>query len=104
METLSGLDASFLYLETPEMPMHVGSFCLYKLPAEFKGSWHRVVQAHIARRLHLAAIFSRKLRFMPLDLGHPAWIQAEQVDLDFHIRPVKGQTLTVRQARTRGLS
>ena len=73
MQTLGGLGASFLYLETPEVPMLVESFSLYELPAEFKGSWHRVEQAHIARRVHLAAIFSRKLRFMPLDLGHPAW-------------------------------
>src|SRR5665647_1695587 len=100
MNTLSGLDASFLYLESPEMPMHVGSFCLYELPADFKGSWHQVVQAHIARRLHLAAIFNHKLGFMPLDLGHPVWLQANEVDLDFHIRRVKGKTLTVRQAET----
>jgi diacylglycerol O-acyltransferase len=100
MNTLSGLDASFLYLESPEMPMHVGSFCLYELPADFKGSWHQVVQAHIARRLHLAAIFNHKLGFMPLDLGHPVWLEANEVDLDFHIRRVKGRTLTVRQAET----
>ena len=24
MEELSGLDASFLYLETPKVPMHIG--------------------------------------------------------------------------------
>jgi diacylglycerol O-acyltransferase len=98
MDTLSGLDASFLYLETPETPMHIGSFCLYELPPKFKGSWHKAVQAHIARRLHLAPIFTQKLGFMPLDLGHPAWVQAKAVDLDFHIQRVKGRTLTIRQA------
>ncbi|NDP39908.1 MAG: wax ester/triacylglycerol synthase family O-acyltransferase [Rhodoferax sp.] len=98
MKTLSGLDASFLYLETPEMPMHVGSFCLYELPADFKGSLHKALRAHIAQRLHLASIFNRKLGFMPLDLGHPMWVAVDDVDLDFHIRRVKGKTLTVRQA------
>ena len=34
MDTLSGLDATFLYLETPETPMHIGSFCLYELQEE----------------------------------------------------------------------
>jgi hypothetical protein len=29
MKTLSGLDATFLYLEMPETPMHVGSRHLY---------------------------------------------------------------------------
>ncbi|MDO8250462.1 MAG: wax ester/triacylglycerol synthase family O-acyltransferase [Rhodoferax sp.] len=98
MDTLSGLDATFLYLETPETPMHIGSFCLYELPPEFKGSWLKALKTHIARRLHLAPIFSRKLGFMPLDLGHPAWLQVDEVDLDFHIRPVKGKGLSVRQA------
>ncbi|MEI8029210.1 MAG: wax ester/triacylglycerol synthase family O-acyltransferase [Comamonadaceae bacterium] len=97
MNILSGLDASFLYLETPEMPMHVGSFCIYQLPPDFKGTFLTAIKAHIAQRMHLAPIFSRKLRFMPLQLGHPAWLQAEDVDLDFHIRRVKGKTLTERQ-------
>jgi len=98
MNSLSGLDASFLYLETPEMPMHVGSFCLYELPEGFKGGLHQALQAHIAQRLHLATIFNHKLSFMPLDLGHPMWIAVDTVDLDFYIRQVKGKTLTLRQA------
>ncbi|HSV47691.1 MAG TPA: wax ester/triacylglycerol synthase family O-acyltransferase [Ramlibacter sp.] len=99
MKTLSGLDATFLYLETPETPMHVGSLNLYELPKGFKGSFHTAVQAHIAKRMHLASIFSRRLAFMPLDLGHPIWVEADEVDLDFHIRKVPGLQLTVKQAQ-----
>lgn len=98
MKTLSGLDATFLYLETPETPMHVGSLNLYELPPGFKGSFHAAVRNHIARRMHLAPIFSRRLAFMPFDLGHPVWVEADRVDLDFHIRKVPGRALTVRQA------
>jgi diacylglycerol O-acyltransferase / wax synthase len=98
MKSLSGLDATFLYLETPETPMHVGSLNLYELPAGFKGSFHKAVKAHIAKRMHLAPIFSRQLAFMPFDLGHPIWVEADKVDLDFHIRKVPGKQLTVRQA------
>ena len=86
MTSLTGLDATFLYLETPEMPMHVGSFNLCELPAGFKGSFHKAVTAHIAGRMHLAPVFSRKLVFMPLDLGHPLWVEADSVDIGFHIR------------------
>ncbi len=86
MKSLTGLDATFLYLETPEMPMHVGSFNLCALPAGFKGSFHKAVVAHIAKRMHLAPVFSRKLVFMPLDLGHPLWVEADSVDIGFHIR------------------
>jgi WS/DGAT/MGAT family acyltransferase len=98
MKSLSGLDATFLYLETPETPMHVGSFHLYELPKGSKGSFHRAVQQHIARRLHLAPVFSRRLAFMPLNLGHPIWVEADEVDLDFHVRKVPGRQLTVKQA------
>ncbi len=86
MKSLTGLDATFLYLETPEMPMHVGSFNLCELPAGFKGSFHKEVTRHIALRMHLAPVFSRKLVFMPLDLGHPLWVEADSVDISFHIR------------------
>jgi len=92
MKSLTGLDATFLYLETPEMPMHVGSFNLCELPASFKGSFHKVVIDHIGKRMHLAPVFSRKLVFMPLDLGHPIWVEADSVDIGFHIRrgdPIK---------------
>lgn len=98
MDQLSGLDASFLYLETAEMPMHVGSFCLYEKPAGLKGSMRKAIQAHIAKRLHLAPIFTRKLKQMPLELGHPIWIQSNKIDLDFHIRSATNRTLSVREA------
>ena len=86
MKSLTGLDATFLYLETPEMPMHVGSFNLCELPPGFKGSFHKQVTQHIAKRMHLAPVFSRKLVFMPLGLGHPLWVEADEVDIGFHIR------------------
>ncbi|MBC5767736.1 wax ester/triacylglycerol synthase family O-acyltransferase [Ramlibacter albus] len=98
MKTLSGLDATFLYLETPETPMHVGSLQLYELPPGFKGSFRNAMRDHIAKRMHLAPIFSRKLAFMPFDLGHPLWVEADEVDLDFHIRKVPGGAMTVKQA------
>ena len=104
MKSLTGLDATFLYLETPEMPMHVGSFNLCELPAGFKGSFHKAVTAHIEKRMHLAPVFSRKLVFMPLDLGHPLWVEADAVDIGFHIRradPAKkgAEPMTLEQAR-----
>ena len=98
MKSLSGLDATFLYLETPETPMHVGSLNLYELPKGFKGSFHQAVKEHIGKRMHLAPIFSRRLAFMPFDLGHPIWVEADKVDIGFHIRKVPGRQLTVRQA------
>ncbi len=88
LKHLSGLDATFLYLETPQTPMHVGSLHLYELPARFKGSFHTAVLQHMAKRIHLSPIFTRKLVFMPLDLGHPIWMQDDAFDIARHIRAI----------------
>ena len=88
MKQLSGLDATFLYLESPQTPMHVGGLHLYALPKGFKGDFSKVVREHIRRRLHLAPIFTNRLLFMPFDIGHPAWRTDPNVDLDYHIRRV----------------
>ncbi|MBI2724951.1 MAG: wax ester/triacylglycerol synthase family O-acyltransferase [Polaromonas sp.] len=106
MRSLTGLDATFLYLETPEMPMHVGSFNLCELPAGFKGSFHREVTRHIAQRMHLAPVFSRKLVFMPLDLGHPIWVEADSVDISYHVRragPTRASTAPMTLAEAHKL-
>ena len=92
MKSLTGLDATFLYLETLEMPMHVGSFNLCELPKGFRGSFHKAVTKHMALRMHLAPVFSRKLVFMPLDLGHPLWVEADSVDVGFHVRRVGAES------------
>ena len=86
MDHLSGLDAAFLYLETPETPMHVGSLHIYELPAGYTGNFVDDVRAHIARRLHLAPVFRRKLLAMPFDLANPVWVQDDDPDLEYHVR------------------
>jgi diacylglycerol O-acyltransferase / wax synthase len=30
---LTAIDASYLYMETPEVPMHIGSMAIFQLPA-----------------------------------------------------------------------
>ncbi len=88
MKHLSALDAVFLHLETPETPMHVGSLMLLDKPPGRKKPY-AAIRDHIARRMHLAPVFSRKLGFMPLDLANPVWLDAAGIDLDHHIRSLK---------------
>ncbi len=84
MKQLSGLDASFLYLETAEMPMHVGALHLFELPPGYRGNFLDDMRAHIAMRLPLAPALRRKLAWMPLNLAAPAWVDAEP-DLEEHV-------------------
>ena len=88
MKHLSALDSLFLQLETTETPMHVGSLMLLDKPPGRKKPY-AAIRDHIARRMHLAPVFSRRLAFMPLDLANPVWLQADEVDLDHHIRALK---------------
>ncbi len=82
---LSSLDASFLYLETPEMPMHVGSMAIFRLPADYKGDFFEDFKAMIASRLHLAPILKARLEKTPLDIDHPSFVEDDQFDIDRHI-------------------
>ena len=68
---LSSLDASFLYLETPEMPMHVGSMAIFRLPEGYKGNFFEEFKAMIASRLHVAPILKARLEKAPLDIVIP---------------------------------
>jgi len=88
MQTLSSLDASFLYLETPEMPMHVGALHVFELPEGYKGRYVRDLRRHIASRLPVVPVLRRKLWWMPLNFANPAWVDAEP-DLNKHIVEIK---------------
>ena len=82
---LTSMDASFLYLETPEMPMHVGSMAIFRLPEDYKGNFFEEFKAMIASRLHVAPILKARLEKAPLDIDHPSWVEDDQFDIDRHI-------------------
>src|SRR5438552_1070491 len=84
-KNLSSMDASFLYLETPEMPMHVGSMAIFRLPENYNGNFFEDFKAMIASRLHLAPILKARLEKAPLDIDHPSWVEDDHVDIDRHI-------------------
>lgn len=87
---LQGLDATFLYMETPQTPMHVAGYTLFDLPEHWKGRFYEAYRAFLVPRLKLAPIFTRKLKPSALNLDHPSWIEDDQFDLDYHLR---GMTL-----------
>jgi WS/DGAT/MGAT family acyltransferase len=88
MQQLSGLDAAFLYLETAEMPMHVGALHLLELPPGRPGRFVTALRKHIAMRLPAAPVLRRRLWWMPLNLANPAWVDAVP-DLRQHIVEIR---------------
>jgi diacylglycerol O-acyltransferase len=88
MKHLSGLDATFLHLETPEMPMHVGSLNVLDLPKGYQGDFYEDAKQFMASRIHLADVFTRKLALMPFDMTNPVWVADDDIDLDYHVRHI----------------
>ncbi len=89
MEQLSGQDASFVYMETQNTPMHIGSVAIYD-PSTAPGGKVRFkdILAHIESRLSGARSFRQKLVRVPLDLDHPYWVEDRDFDLEYHVRHI----------------
>ena len=86
MKTVSGLDGTFLHVETPETPQHVGALSRYALPAGYKGDFYDDFRRGLSKRLHLVPVFTRKLAPMPLQFANPVWVEDGEVDLDYHVQ------------------
>ena len=85
-ERLSGLDASFLYMETPTLHMHVAMTVVFD-PSTVPGGYSfRRLRQLISNRLPLAPVFTRRLVEVPFRLGHPIWVDDPHFDIDNHLR------------------
>ncbi len=86
MEQLSGLDASFLYMESATNYGHVGGVQifrhadvpLWRTPAEEAG--------HVEYLYGLAPYTRRRLIEVPLGLDHPYWVEDPAFDREYHER------------------
>ena len=89
MQQLSAMDASFVYLETPHTPMHIGSVGIYD-PSTAPGGFVRFkdILTFIQSRLGGARSFRQRLVRVPFDLDHPYWIEDPEFDIEFHVRHI----------------
>lgn len=85
MDRLSGLDASFLYLETPAQLMHVCGLIVLDPSTMPDGYSFEIMQSEIERRVRDVPDFTRKLRRVPLGLDHPIWVRDTHFDIDRHV-------------------
>lgn len=84
-QQLSGLDASFLTLETPNAPMHIGGVSILEAETPEGPFDLDLLRRLMASRLHVARTFTQKLADVPLKLGKPYWVDDEAFDLDRHL-------------------
>jgi diacylglycerol O-acyltransferase / wax synthase len=78
---LSAQDASFLYMEKKEAPLHIGSI------AVFEGSvdYDRFVD-NVASKLHLIPLYQQLAMPAPFNIGHPTWEWDPNFDIRRHIK------------------
>jgi len=85
MEQLGGLDAAFLYCETPNMHMHVCGLLALD-PSTMPGGYafEAIEETLLERLVHIPAM-RRRVAFVPFNLGRPFWVEDEELRLDRHV-------------------
>ncbi|MDQ3145495.1 MAG: wax ester/triacylglycerol synthase family O-acyltransferase [Actinomycetota bacterium] len=88
MQRLTGLDAGFLYMETPTQHLHTLKIAILDPTTVPGGYAFDKVREVLAQRIHLLPPFRRRLVEVPFSLHHPLWIEDPDFDLDAHVRRV----------------
>ena len=89
MRQLTGLDTSFLRLESRSTYGHVAGLTIYDPTTTPTGDLTREdLRNLIESRLHLLPPFRWRLAEVPLKLDDPYWIESPEFDIDFHIREI----------------
>ncbi|MGB2758163.1 MAG: wax ester/triacylglycerol synthase family O-acyltransferase [Acidimicrobiia bacterium] len=88
MKPMNGLDAAFLYGETPNWHMHVAAVTVCD-PTNSVEQWtFQRFKEITTSRLALIPQFRCKVAQSPLGIGRPGWVLADDFDPDFHIRRI----------------
>ncbi len=90
MQSLVGMDAAFLSLETPTTPMHVGVALVLDPPEGTRSLFspstrYAQIRRVIEQRLHLITPLRQRAIRVPFGLHHPVWVDDPEFDLDDHL-------------------
>src|SRR5271166_5421590 len=104
MEWMSPIDSSFLHVENDTTPMHIGGVSIFEgPPPPFEQ-----LRAMVAGKLDLVPRYRQKVRFVPLAVGSPVWIDDTHFSLSYHLRhtaiPSPGSEQQLRQMAGRVFS
>jgi diacylglycerol O-acyltransferase / wax synthase len=91
---LSALDSSFLAVETPRSPMHVGWVAEFGPPEHGPRPTSDDLLELLAARMERAPRWRQRLLDVPLGLHGPEWVDDETFDAADHLHPAEpGETL-----------
>lgn len=85
-KALNPLDASWLYVESLETPMHVAGLMIFELPENAGPDFFQKLFADTREHTQFYPPWNRKLRNSHLKRLTHAWVEDPNVDLDYHVR------------------
>jgi diacylglycerol O-acyltransferase / wax synthase len=88
MQRLSGLDASFLYLETAQQPLHVCSILEIDTSTIPGGYAFDRFRDEMEERIQGLPTFREKLADSRFNLDHPVWVEDDDFVIDRHLHRV----------------
>ena len=88
MQQLTGMDASFLALETANTTGHVGGLSVLDPRTASKPLTLARLTEVMAERLPLVPVLRRKLLNVPFGLDQPYWIDDADFDIEYHVREI----------------
>ncbi len=87
MKQLTGLDASFLYMESANTYGHVNGLAIYERPSADFDPYQAAYERFDALLGRLEPM-RRRLVEVPFKLDHPYWIDDPDFDLSYHVRHI----------------
>jgi WS/DGAT/MGAT family acyltransferase len=82
MDRMSPQDASFLHVENDVNHMHIASVAIFEGPAPSQAE----IVSMVSSKLHLVPRYRQVVRFVPLDLERPVWVDDSHFNIRYHVR------------------
>ena len=79
---MSAQDATFLHVENDVTPMHIGGVSIFEGPPPAFGDLRAMVEG----KLDLTPRYRQKVRFVPLGMGEPVWVDDPHFNIEYHLR------------------
>ena len=101
---MSAQDAMFLHVENDVTPMHIGGVSIFEGPPPSFAD----LTAMVAGKLDHTPRYRQKIRFVPLGVSEPVWVDDRYFDLGYHLRhtavPAPGSESQLRAMAARVFS